>query len=280
METKNKVWFVTGASKGMGLALVKLLLRKGHKVAATSRNAAELEAKVGGPHPALLALGVNLADEEGVKNAVSKTVATFGGIDVLVNNAGYAIYGSIEELSDKEFRQSVDVNLFGTINTVRHAMPYLRAQGNGHIINFSSVAGYKGYGSSAAYNASKFAVIGLTECLAEEVKHFGIKVTVVAPGFFRTSFLDKGGEMYAKNAIEGYRTGDIKAWMEEMNGKQQGDPQKLVQVLMDIAASDNPPVHLLLGPDAYGIVDEKIKSDIEEREQWKHVTFSTNFDAQ
>ncbi|PZR20220.1 MAG: short-chain dehydrogenase/reductase [Flavobacterium psychrophilum] len=206
METNNKVWFVTGASKGMGLTLVKLLLSRGYKVAATSRNAADLEKQVGGSNENLLALGVNIADDQQVNDAIQKTVDTFGKLDVVVNNAGYAIYGAIEELSSQEFRQAIDVNLIGTTNVIRSAMPYLRQQGSGHIINFSSSGGYKGYGSSGAYTAAKFAIIGLTECLADEVKHFGVKVTVVAPGFFRTSFLDKGADMYAKNMIDGYKT--------------------------------------------------------------------------
>jgi len=280
MKTSSKVWFVTGASKGMGLTLVKVLLSSGHKVAATSRNVADLEKKIGVGVDNFLPLAVNIADEDQVRDALKKTVDRFGRLDVLVNNAGYAIYGAIEELSGQEFRQSVDVNLFGTFNTVRHAMPYLRAQGSGHIFNFSSVAGYKGYGSSAAYNTPKFAVIGFTECLAEEVKPLGIKVTVVAPGFFRTSFLDKGADMYAKQEIEAYNTRHIKEWMQQMNGQQQGDPQKLAQILIDLTMEEKPPVHLLAGPDAYEIVDHKIKEDIAEREAWKAVTCSTNLDAQ
>jgi len=278
METSNKVWFVTGASKGMGLALVKLLLSKGYKVAATSRNAADLAKQVGGHNENLLTLDVNIADNQQVNMAIIKTVKTFGKLDIVVNNAGYALYGAIEELSDQEFRQVIDVNLIGTTNVIRNAMPYLRIQGSGHIINFSSVGGYKGYGSSGAYTAAKFAVIGLTECLADEVKHFGIKATVVAPGFFRTSFLDKGAEMYAKNMLDGYKTDGMKAWMQQMNGTQQGDPQKLAQILIDITKLEIPPVHLLAGADAYQLVQEKIKEDAEEREAWKDLTFSTNLD--
>ncbi|WP_411971354.1 SDR family oxidoreductase [Sphingobacterium sp. Lzh-3] len=278
METKNKVWFVTGASKGMGLTLVKLLLSKGYKVAATSRNAADLEKQVGESGPNFLPLGVNIAENEQVKEAIEKTVETFGKLDVVVNNAGYAIYGAIEELSDQEFCQAIDVNLIGTTNVIRNAMPYLRKQESGHIINFSSSGGYKGYGSSGAYTAAKFAVIGLTECLADEIKHLGVNATVVAPGFFRTSFLDKGAEMYAKTMIDGYKTDGMKAWMQSMNGTQQGDPQKLSQILIDIAKMKNPPVHLLAGPDAYQLVQEKIKEDEVERENWKSLTFSTNLD--
>jgi NAD(P)-dependent dehydrogenase (short-subunit alcohol dehydrogenase family) len=207
-----------------------------------------------------------------------QTVETFGRLDVVVNNAGYVIYGTLEELSEKEFRQSVEVNLLGTVNTIRNAMPYLRKQKSGHIINFSSIGGYKGYGSGAAYSSVKFAIIGLSESLAEEVKHLGVKVTVVAPGFFRTSFLDKGSDMYAKNRIAEYNTAEVEAWMQRMAGKQQGDPQKAVRLLVDITLEKNPPLHLILGPDAYQIKVEKAKADEEEVEKWKTLTFSTNLD--
>jgi NAD(P)-dependent dehydrogenase (short-subunit alcohol dehydrogenase family) len=278
METNNKVWFVTGASKGFGLALVKLLLSSGYKVAATSRNTEELEKQVGGKSKDFLAMKVNIADDQEVKDALKQTVETFGQLDVVVNNAGYVIYGTLEELSEKEFRQSIEVNLFGTVNTIRNAMPYLRKQKSGHIINFSSIGGYRGYGSDAAYSSVKFAIIGLSESLAEEVKHLGVKVTVVAPGFFRTSFLDKGADMYAKNRIGEYNTAEVEAWMQRMAGKQQGDPQKAVRLLVDITLEKNPPLHLILGPDAYQIKVEKAKADEEEVEKWKALTFSTNLD--
>lgn len=278
MKTNNKVWFVTGASKGFGLALVKLLLNSGYQVAATSRNAEELQMQVGQKSENFLAMKVNIADDHEVRDALKKTVETFGRLDVLVNNAGYVIYGTLEELSEKEFRQSIEVNLFGTVNTIRNAMPYLRKQKSGHIINFSSIGGYRGYGSDAAYSSVKFAIIGLSESLAEEVKHLGVKVTVVAPGFFRTSFLDKGGDMYAKNRIAEYNTAEVEAWMQRMAGKQQGDPQKAVRLLVDITLEKNPPLHLILGPDAYQIKVEKAKADEEEVEKWKALTFSTNLD--
>jgi NAD(P)-dependent dehydrogenase (short-subunit alcohol dehydrogenase family) len=278
METSNKVWFVTGASKGFGLALVKLLLNSGYKVAATSRNAEELQMQVGQKSENFLAMKVNIADDQEVKEAMKQTVETFGRLDVVVNNAGYVIYGTLEELSEKEFRQSIEINLLGTVNTIRNAMPYLRKQKSGHIINFSSIGGYRGYASGAAYSSVKFAIIGLSESLAEEVKHLGVKVTVVAPGFFRTSFLDKGADMYAKNRIAEYNTADVEAWMQQMAGKQQGDPQKAVRLLIDITLEKNPPLHLILGPDAYQIKIEKATADEEEVEKWKALTFSTNFD--
>src|SRR5260221_5703088 len=144
----EKVWFITGASKGLGLALVKLLLSTGNKVTATSRNAIDIEKQVSEHRENLLVLTVDITNEESVKNAIRQTIEKFGRLDVVVNNAGYLILGSLEEITEQEFRQSMEVNVFGTVNVIRAAMPYLRTQGYGHIINISSTAGYIGYGSA------------------------------------------------------------------------------------------------------------------------------------
>lgn len=272
-----KIWLVTGASKGLGLALVKLLLSENNKVVATSRDINDIEQKIG-KHENLLALNVNLADTENVRNAVLQAIDKFGKIDVVVNNAGYSLYGSIESLSDKEFRQIMDINFFGTVNIIRNVMPFLRKQKSGHIINISSVAGYKGYGNSPAYASTKFAVVGLSEALAEEVKAFNIKVTVVAPGFFRTDFLNKGTNLVCKNPIPEYHMDTLLNWLNENNGKQAGVPNKLANHLIEITHLENPPIHLLMGQDAYQIVAEKRKVEQEEFEEWKNITFSTNID--
>jgi NAD(P)-dependent dehydrogenase (short-subunit alcohol dehydrogenase family) len=273
----TKVWFVTGASKGLGLALVNLLIASGFKVAATSRNASELE-KVVGRQDGFLPLQVDLTSNESVENAVGRAIDKFGRLDVVVNNAGYSLFGSLEEVSDGEFRQSLDVNVIGPVNVIRAAMPYLRKQRSGHIINLSSLAGYKGYGNAGSYCTAKFAMIGLSESLAEESKAFGIRVSVVAPGYFRTSFLDKGSLVVAKSRVPEYNLDQMEAAMKQMDGNQQGDPDKLVAALVRIAEDPNPPVHLLMGPDAYQTVKEKRTADDAEIEAWKGVTLSTNFD--
>jgi NAD(P)-dependent dehydrogenase (short-subunit alcohol dehydrogenase family) len=278
----TKVWFVTGASKGLGLALVKLLLSSGHKVAATSRNVEEMDKAVGASMKGegwgeLLSLQVDITKEESVKEAVGKAVEQFGRLDVVVNNAGYSLFGSMEEVSAAEFSQSLDVNVVGPVNVIRAVMPYLREQRSGHVINISSLAGYLGFGNAASYCTAKFAMIGLSESLAEEVKAFGIKVTVVAPGYFRTSFLDKGSLVIAKNRIQEYGGDQLLAMMEQMDGNQPGDPDKLVKALVRIVEDKNPPVHLLMGPDAYAMVVEWRKAEGIEMEAWKDVTVNTNF---
>jgi NAD(P)-dependent dehydrogenase (short-subunit alcohol dehydrogenase family) len=248
----EKVWFVTGASKGLGLSLVNQLLAAGHSVAATSRNEDELIKAVGQRSANFLPLQVDLASEDSVALAIQKAHDTFKRIDVVVNNAGYGIGGSIEELTDQETRASFDVNVFGMLNVIRHVLPYLRAQQSGHIINISSIAGITSNTGWAIYAATKFAVMGLSEVLAGDVKSFGINVTVVAPGAFRTSFLTPESLILAKNPIDAYE--EVRASHAKylkMDGAQAGDPEKAAAAMIEIAEQTNPPLYLLLGSDAY-----------------------------
>ncbi|WP_158800243.1 SDR family oxidoreductase [Pedobacter sp. L105] len=278
MEENKKVWFVTGASKGMGLSLVKSLLSKGYKVAATSRNIADLTAKVTEFTEHFLPLKVDLTSDESVKEAVKQTVDKFGKLDVIVNNAGYALVGSFEELTDKEFRQALDVNLFGTVNVIRSAMPYLRKQRSGHIINISSAGGYVALANVGSYAASKFALVGITEALALEVKSFGVKATVLLPGSFRTNFLEEGSLSSGDHRIEEYGSDKTLEGMSVRAGTQPGDPDKLVTEVIRLGENENPPVHLILGPDSYKWITDKKAADIAEFEAYKEITLSTNFD--
>jgi short-subunit dehydrogenase len=181
ITNNKKTWFITGASKGFGLSLVKQLLAAGQSVAATSRNLAELVIAVGSTADNFLPLEVDLADEDSVGCAMHKTKKAFGRIDVVINNAGYGIGGSIEELTDDETRGNFNVNVFGTLNVIRMVMPYMRYQKSGHIINISSIAGFAPGTGWSVYAATKFSIEGLSTVLAEDVREFGIKVTVVAP---------------------------------------------------------------------------------------------------
>lgn len=185
----GKIWFITGASRGFGLELTKLLLEKGHCVAATTRQLARLERTIGRENARFLPLETNLIDETSVKNVLAKTIAKFGRLDTVVNNAGYGQFGYVEEISDALVRKEFDVNFFGTLNVIRHALPFMRKQRSGHIFNLSSMAGFTGFPGSGIYCASKFAVSGLSESLRDELADFGIKVTCVKPGNFRTDFL-------------------------------------------------------------------------------------------
>ncbi|GGE64204.1 NADP-dependent 3-hydroxy acid dehydrogenase YdfG [Pedobacter psychrotolerans] len=275
----KKVWFITGASKGLGLSLVNQLLKAGQYVAATSRNINELASAVNSNSEKFLPLTVNLSDELSVEQAINATITQFGRIDVVINNAGYGIGGSIEELTDKETRDNFDVNVFGTLNVIRKALPHLRAQKSGHIINISSIAGINGATGWAIYAATKAAVIAFSEVLAEDVKAFGIKVTVVAPGAFRTSFLKPESLILTENPIEDYE--DVRtahARYLKMDGVQAGDPEKAAAAMISLASMPNPPVHLLLGNDALIRATSKLDALLEEIQIWKAITISTDLD--
>jgi len=272
-------WFITGASKGFGLQFVEQLLAKGHNVAATSRSIADLE-KAAGTHPNLLPLEVNLSSEQSVAAAIEATIAKFGKLDNVVNNAGYGLFGGLEELTDAESRQNFEVNVFGTLNVIRQAMPHLREQKSGHIFNISSIGGFVGgFPGFGIYCATKFAVNGLTEALAVEAKPFNVNVTLVMPGYFRTSFLDSGSIAAPKNPIDAYASvrESQKLHDEQINGNQPGDPAKGVAEIIKVAESPNPPLHLFLGTDAVGLATQKIADLSAEIDAWKGVSTATDF---
>jgi short-subunit dehydrogenase len=272
----KKTWFITGASKGMGLLLTKLLLQKGDNVAATSRSREQLIANVGSISTNFLPLSLDITKGEEVRKAIEKTIVYFDGLDVLVNNAGFSYIGSLEELTEEEFRMALEVNLFGTVNTIRASMYHFRKQGSGHIINIASAAGYIAGAHIGSYVTSKFAMVGLTEALALEAAPFNVKATVVLPGSFRTSFLNESSLNYAKNPIADYNSAKTFESYSTRAGQQPGDPQKLVAELVKLANMEAPPVHLILGPDSYKmILDKKIK-DVEEFEAYKAISLSTN----
>ncbi|MBD1426054.1 SDR family NAD(P)-dependent oxidoreductase [Sphingobacterium arenae] len=279
METR-KVWLVTGASKGLGLTLIKKLLQENYCVVATTRSAKSLIEEIGNASGVFLPIEVNLTDNSEVKAAVEKSMAHFGKIDVVVNNAGYGQIGTLEELSDEEARTNFDVNVFGSLNVIRNVMPYLRKQKSGTIFNISSVGGlFGGFSGFGIYCATKFAVAGFTEALAEEVKAFGVSATVVYPGYFRTDFLANGSVKIPNLAIEEYEDArqSETAHLNSINGNQPNDPEKAADVLIAISKEDTPPVHLVLGSDAYDMAKNKADLLNKDIEQWKSYTLSTGF---
>lgn len=275
----KKVWFVTGASKGLGLALVKRLLSEGYRVAATSRDRENLAGAVGPvKDQSFLPLRTDLRDEQSVGLAIAETVRVFGRIDVVVNNAGYGIGGAIEEVSKEEIDESFAINVHAVLNVIKKVMPQLRAQRSGHIINVSSIAGFAPATGWSVYAAVKFAVIGLTEVLAQDVASLGIKATVVAPGAFRTSFLTEDSIVIAKKKIDDYA--DVHASHRKyfsMNGAQAGDPERAAEAFIHLAERANPPVRLFLGPDAYTRASDKLQVIKNDLEAWKELSHSTNF---
>jgi NAD(P)-dependent dehydrogenase (short-subunit alcohol dehydrogenase family) len=274
---KNNVWFVTGASKGLGLSLVKKLLDEGYSVAATSRNVKDLETAVGVSSDQFLPITLNLLDEADVDKAIKKAVDHFGRVDVVVNNAGFGLVGSLEELSDAEVRTSFDVNVLGALNVIRKALPHLRQQKSGHIFNIASVGGFVGtFPGFGIYCATKFAMHGFTESLATEIKPFGIQSTVVSPGYFRTNFLDSSLQVPAKPMEEYKLVREAQhRHQSDINGKQMGDPDKLASVLIEVANMKEAPLHLFLGADAYEFANKKIDSLKDSMESIKDLATAT-----
>ncbi|WP_268224052.1 SDR family NAD(P)-dependent oxidoreductase [Sinomicrobium oceani] len=274
---KENVWFITGASQGMGLAITRAALESGGKVIATSRNTDALLEKIVSHRDNVLPLTLDITNEKDVQKAISKGVEHFGRIDIVINNAGYNLLGNIEELSDFEFRKTMDVNLFAVTHIIRNVLPVMRKQKSGHIINTASIMGYMSYPGNGSYSASKYAVIGLSEALAQEVSPFGIKVTILAPGTFRTNFMSEDTLNVAKNKIDVYNLEEQTAQFTRFDGKQLGDPEKLAEVVLKITEMAIPPLHLPLGSDSYHAILEIRKNEKKEMEKWKSLSLSTDF---
>lgn len=279
METQRKTWFITGCSQGIGLVLVQQLLAAGHNVAATARNLDKLQQAVDSTAPNFLPLEVDLASEASIAKAVSATLARFQSIDVLVNNAGYGLIGGIEETSDQEARALFDINVFGLLNVTRAVLPHMRSAGSGHIFNISTVFGLISGAAWGLYCASKFAVEGLSEALAQEVQPFGIRVTIIEPGYVRTNFLSSGSIAHPQQPVAAYTAirEEIRKHRDDVPGTQLGDPQQVARVIIDTAASTEPPLRLLLGSDALQFAQYKIHLLQQGLDANKVISLSTDF---
>lgn len=279
MDIQRKTWFITGASQGIGLTLVKQLLAQEYNVAATARDLEKLQHAVGVASPQFLPLQVDLPDEQSVKSAVDSAIAHFGSIDILVNNAGYGLIGGIEESSAREVQASFDVNVFGLLNVTRAVLPHMRSANSGHIFNLSSVFGLIAGAGWGIYCGTKFAVEGLSEALAQEVKPFGIHVTIIEPGYVRTNFLSSGSIATPENSIPEYVAiaEEKRKHREDVPGKQIGDPQKIAEVMINMTRVSEPPLRLLLGSDALQFAGYKIQMLQEGIEANKEITLSTDF---
>jgi NAD(P)-dependent dehydrogenase (short-subunit alcohol dehydrogenase family) len=279
MDTQTKTWFITGASQGIGLILVKQLLAHGYKVAATARNLQNLQHAVGNDSSNFLPLQVDLVNEENVGAAVNSAVSHFGSIDVLVNNAGYGLIGGIEESTNQEVQASFDVNVFGLLNVTRAVLPHMRAAQSGHIFNLSSVFGLIAGAGWGIYCGTKFAVEGISEALAQEVQPFGIKVTIIEPGYVRTNFLGSGSIATPASPIAAYTaiSEERRKHLEDVPGTQIGDPEKVAAVMINAVQLNEAPLRLLLGSDSYQYANYKLQMLKDSIEAHKEITLSTDF---
>jgi len=270
----SKVWYVTGASQGLGLILVKKLLENGYRVAATSRDAHTLGQAVGLiDKDRFLPLAVDLNNLDCIDESVRQTLAAFGRIDVVVNNAGYGMAGTIEEIAEQDIRNIFNVNVLATIDVVKSVLPVMRSQKSGYIINIGSVAGFVGAPGWSVYSATKAAVAAFSEVMALDVKEFGIKVTVVEPSGFRTGFLTKNSLALIPTKIEGYEAvKNTQGRYLSSDGKQAGNPDRAAEIFMELAESPAPPMHLFLGNDAYNRASKKLTDMSGELEQWRSIT--------
>lgn len=274
----SKVWLITGSSRGLGRALANAVLEAGDKLVATARDPAQLADLVEAYGPRVVALPLDVTDEAAAETAVKTAVETFGRLDVLVNNAGYGNVAPIEDTSLADFRAQIETNLFGTIIMTKAAIPVMRGQGTGHIIQFSSVGGRIGPVGRAPYAAAKWGVEGFSEVLSKEVGPLGIKVTVIEPGGFRTDFAGSSTALFEGRPEYAETVGAMADYQRDYNGRQPGDPDKAAVVVLHIASLDAPPLRLLLGSDAAAAVEKADAARMEADRTWRVISQSTDFE--
>jgi NAD(P)-dependent dehydrogenase (short-subunit alcohol dehydrogenase family) len=273
----QKVWMITGASRGLGAEIAEGVLNTGDKLIATARDGGALTHLAGGNN--MVAVSMDVTDEPQVNAGVLAGLRRFGRIDVLVNNAGFGLLGAVEETNAEEAERLFRTNVFGLLNVVRAVLPIMREQRRGHIINFSSLGGYRASAGWGVYCSSKFAVEGLTEALHDELAPLGIFATVVEPGFFRTDFMDERSLARTRKQIADYAdtVGKTREFAAEHNHQQPGDPSKLAQAIFKLANCADPPLRLPLGRDALERIRQKNEMVEWETARWRELAESTAF---
>jgi NAD(P)-dependent dehydrogenase (short-subunit alcohol dehydrogenase family) len=275
----SKVWLITGASRGLGRAFTEAVLKAGDRVVAAARYPKQLVELESRHAENIRAVPLDVTNEVQAKAAFEAAITSFGGLDMLVNNAGYGYVGSVEDTSLADFRAQIETNLFGVIIMTKAVLPYFRERRAGHIIQVTSIAGRIGPAGRAPYAAAKFAVEGFSESLCKEIGPLGVKVTIIEPGGFRTDFAGSSTELNEGRPEYDSTVGASVRFQRSYNGKQPGDPAKAAEVLLHIASLSDPPLRLLLGSDAYAAA-EKIaleKSDLDRR--WKDLSLSTDYSS-
>jgi NAD(P)-dependent dehydrogenase (short-subunit alcohol dehydrogenase family) len=274
----SRVWLITGSSRGLGRALAEAVLAAGHKLVATARNPAQLADLVARYGVQIRAVALDVTNEQAAAHAVAVATEAFGRLDVLVNNAGYGDISPIEDTSLDEFRAQIETNLFGVINVTKAALPIMRAQAAGHILQFSSVGGRIGPVGRAPYAAAKWGVEGFSEVLSKEVGPLGVKVTIIEPGGFRTDFAGSSTAMREGRPEYDATVGKTVQFQRDYNGKQPGDPVKAAAAILHIVSVRDPPLRLLLGSDAVRFVQQNDLAKMESDRTWKDLSISTDIE--
>ncbi|WP_228061507.1 SDR family oxidoreductase [[Phormidium] sp. LEGE 05292] len=274
-----RVWFITGCSTGFGRALTQAVLERGEIVIATARQPDKLNDLIEQYRDRILSLSLDVTQSADIQMAVNQTIATFGRIDVLVNNAGYGVFGAVEEVSDTDVRRQFETNVYGALGVTRAVLPHLRRQRSGHILNISSSGGFIGFAGAGIYCASKFALEGWSEALAKEVAPLGIHVTIVEPGAFRTAF--NGKLVSPTQAIDDYAatSGQMLQWLQQMNGQQPGDPHKAALAMIQVVNHSHPPLRLVLGADTLDAVHGKMEAFEADLAAWRDISINTAFEG-
>jgi len=278
----SKVWFITGAGRGIGAQIAKAALAAGDRVVATGRDPHQLERLYGEFGDRVICLALDATREQDAIAAVDAAASRFGGIDVLVNNAGYGQLGLFEEIAGEDVERQFQTNVFGMMHVTRAVLPVMRSQRRGHILNLASVGGFMGFDGASIYCAAKFAVEGFSESLALEVAPFGIKVTIIEPGFFRTDFLDKKSVQYGSRKVAEYAefSNNSRSAYEGYNHKQPGDPAKLGRVIVELAAMPQPPLRFVAGTDAVGFATQTFERRRAELQAYAELSVTTDGDFQ
>jgi NAD(P)-dependent dehydrogenase (short-subunit alcohol dehydrogenase family) len=281
-QTMSKIWIVTGATRGIGAEVVKAAVAAGDKVVATGRNHQVLERTFAEFGDRVLPVTLDVTSEDQAETAVEVALARFGRINVLVNNAGYGLLGMFEESTPEAIERQYATNVFGLMHVTRAVLPVMRRQRSGHIFNLSSIGGLLSRAGGSLYCSTKFAVEGFSEGLADELAQFGIHVTLVEPGFFRTDFLDGSSVQYGSKAIEDYAASSsaIREFFDQRNHQQAGDPAKLATAMVRLAYEEHPPLRFTVGSDAVEMFRDKIASLQEELTRWQDLSVSTDIEPQ
>lgn len=278
--TRSRVWLITGCSSGIGAALARAVLARGQRVVATVRDAGALGELAAQFPDSCRAVALDVTDASQVRSAVARAVEEFGRLDVVVNNAGYGLVGAFEELGTGQIKRNFETNFFGALQIIRDALPILRAQGSGHIVNISAAAVISNYAGFSIYGATKWALEGVSESLAAELKPLGIRVTIVQPGPFRTEFIARSLERAEGHIADYDRTsGKFARFLDAMAGKQPGDPAKAAEAIIAIVECAAPPLRLILGKYANDKTRKKLIDAERERAAWEHVGAPVDFDS-